>query len=446
VLLSALAVSTAPATIVAVVKEARARGVFVKTLVAAVALNNMACVFLFEVARTWARTEAGAEHGSDITAGVISATVQLVGALVLGGVVGGLFTFLSDRATRADGVATAGMVAILFTYGGAILLDVSPLLACVFLGAVQTNATPEREKVVDSVFISFEPAILAVFFTLAGMSLEIEHIGAAGAVAIAFFGARVLGKMGAAGLAMRIAGAPRKLRRYLGVALVPQAGLAIGLVILLESDEVLARDEALIGLFTTVVLAAVTLAEITGPILTHRGLAAAGEVGKDRVRLIDFLQEENIVTGLAGNTKTELMERLTDLLISSHHLRDVNRDDLLATVLEREGEASTCLGGGLFVPHGILPEGTDKMFGVMGISSDGLSFDTPDGKPVHCAVLLATPPEQRQRHLEVLATLARVVGTDPVIQDRLFHCKSPAHAYEILHGDETEDFNYFLED
>ena len=114
-------------------------------------------------------------------------------------------------------------------------------------------------------------------------------------------------------------------------------------------------------------------------------------------------------------------------------------------MLEREAQGSTCLGGGLAVPHGMLPEG-EAMVGVMALSQTGLDFDTPDGRPVHCMVLLGTAPEERDRHLQVLAALARTVGSDRAFQDQLFQSKSPAHAYELLHGEESEDFNYFMED
>ncbi len=84
------------------------------------------------------------------------------------------------------------------------------------------------------------------------------------------------------------------------------------------------------------------------------------------------------------------------------------------------------------------------MVGVMAISGAGLPFETPDGMPVHCIVLLATPVSERDRHLEVLAALMRAIGADPSIQWQLFGARSPAHAYELLHAEEAEDFNYFL--
>jgi len=86
------------------------------------------------------------------------------------------------------------------------------------------------------------------------------------------------------------------------------------------------------------------------------------------------------------------------------------------------------------------------MAGVMALSREGLDFEAPDGRPVHCMVLLATANEERDRHLQVLASLARTVGLDDAFQAQLFDARSAAQAYELLHGEASEDFNYFLED
>jgi mannitol/fructose-specific phosphotransferase system IIA component (Ntr-type) len=244
---------------------------------------------------------------------------------------------------------------------------------------------------------------------------------------------------------MWLAGAPEALRKNLGMALLPQADLAIGLMLLAREDPALAAREDTASFFVAVVLTVVAMNEILGPILTRIGLKRSGDLGQDRTRLIDFLEEENIVTGLSAETKSEAIEQLTDLLIHSHHLDALDREAFLESVLRREDEASTCLGAGLAVPHGILPEKT-RMVGVMGLSEEGLPFETPDGRPVHCMVLLATPPDERDRHLKVLATLVRVVGREERIRDALFRARSPAHAYEILHGEEAEVFNYFLDE
>ena len=87
-----------------------------------------------------------------------------------------------------------------------------------------------------------------------------------------------------------------------------------------------------------------------------------------------------------------------------------------------------------------------EIVGVMGISATGLQIDTPDGEPLHCIILLATPKSQRDRHLEVLAALAKAVSGDANVQRQLYHARTPAHAYEILHAEDAEDFNYYLEE
>jgi Kef-type K+ transport system membrane component KefB/mannitol/fructose-specific phosphotransferase system IIA component (Ntr-type) len=444
-LFGTLAISTAPATIVAIVKEARAKGVFVKTLVAAVAFNNMACILLFELARSAVHVQIGASEYSYQQV-LIEPMVQLLRAAALGGAGALAMAAVMRLVDGPEKIATAAVVILLLTSGLASYLGVSPVLACLLLGLIQTNFTRSRDRILDSVFSDFEPAILAVFFTLAGMELSFDHILEVGLVAAIVFSFRIAGKLLSADWAMRLAGATRRVRKNLGMALVPQAGVAVGLVVLLQEDAQFNEGGAeMVSLFVAVVLTVVTANELVGPILTRLALQRSGEAGNDRMRLIDFIHEENILTDLRAESKEAAIARLTSLLINSHHLHSVDREDLLQSVLERENQVSTCLGGGLFVPHGILPEG-EHMVGVMGLSRDGLDFDTPDGRKVHCVVLLATPDSERDRHLQVLATLARTVGSDETFQAQLFDAKSPAHAYEILHDEEAESFNYFLED
>jgi mannitol/fructose-specific phosphotransferase system IIA component (Ntr-type) len=241
---------------------------------------------------------------------------------------------------------------------------------------------------------------------------------------------------------MRWARSTRALRRYLGPALIPQAGLAVGLMLLVTEDPTFAEIR---DLFLAVVLTVVLLNELVGPVLARWALGRSGEVGRDRARLIDFLHEENIVTELAALTKEQAIGQLVDVLVRTNRVR-VDREALLASVLERERQSSTCLGDGFAIPHGELADG-DRILGALGISSRGLHFDAPDGRPVHCMVLLATPGHERGRHLEVLAALARAIGSDRGIQQQLYHARTPAHAYDLLHAEEAaEDFNYFFED
>lgn len=440
ILFGAVSIATAPATIVAVVRETRAKGVFVKTLIAAVALNNTACIVVFEIARATVASDFAL--GGDQLMTPQGPLGQILTPLLLGSIAAVMLDGVTRIAVSPERLATAAVISLVLTSGLASAVGVSPMLACLVLGAVQTNITKSRGHLVDSVFATFQPAILSAFFTLAGMHLSLEQLRLAGLIAALFFFARFGGKLIASNLALRAAHATDRVRRNLGLALVPQAGVAVGLVLLIQED---ARFADISGLFAAVVLSVVTVNEIVGPLLARVALGRAGEVGRDRMRLIDFLQEEHILTDFTAATKERAISQLVDWMLRSHAIQGIDREALLASVLEREAQGSTCLGGGLAVPHGILPEG-QPMAGVMALSREGLHFETPDGHPVHCMVLLGTAPDERDRHLQVLAVLARTVGGDRAFQERLFDSKSPAHAYELLHGEESEDFNYFMED
>ena len=444
-LVAAVAVSTAPATVVALVAENRAKGVFVKTLIAAVALNNIGCVVLFEIARAMTRGQLAtdvANRAEPTTFEILAEPVRQLGfSALIGGVLGLTVIALTRRITRVGQLTSVAIAAILVTLGIASYAEVSPLLACLFLGVAQANVTPNKDEFVESFFDNLRPAILAVFFTLAGMHLHLDRAAAVGLLVGLAVGGRLLGKYAAAWAAMALAGAPARVRDHLGLALSPQAGLAVGLVVVIQDDPGFAPIH---DVFVAVVLGCVTINEIVGPLLTRAALKRAGEAGKDRARILDFLQEENIVTDLRADTMAAAIEQLTDVLIQSHRMQQVDRDALLRSVLEREGQVSTCIGQGLAIPHGKLAEG-DRMFGVMGISREGLRVPTPDDRPLRCLVLIVTPDGARDRHLEVLAAIARTIGADDSVRQALFDAKSPAHAYEILHGEDTEPFNRYLD-
>ena len=97
------------------------------------------------------------------------------------------------------------------------------------------------------------------------------------------------------------------------------------------------------------------------------------------------------------------------------------------------------------IPHAIV-DADAKMEGVLGINTKGLPFRTPDDRPVHAVLLLATPENERERHLEILSAFAHLITHDENLCEQLYHARSAAHAYSVLHADEAEEINYFLEE
>jgi len=441
-LLAAISVSTAPATVVALVREARAKGVFVRTLMAAVALNNIACLTLFEIAYSAVRADFTAQVPTVQTL-LVAPFIQVAGSVGVGVAVGLGLIAATVRMYRTDLLSTSSLVAILLTVGLGRSIGGSPLLACLAMGLVLANVTPDKEEIGHRVFRNFDVAIMAVFFTMAGAELDFGYLVPAGLMAAVMVVARILGKLISARWAMSLAGAPENLGKYLGLALVPQAGVAVGLLLLVRDDPLFADIS---GLLLAVGLTAVTAAELIGPLTARWALAKSGDANKDRARLIDFLQEENIVTNLQAPDIGAALEQLTSLLWASHRLDPEAKEKFVEQVLERERNASSYLGEGLAIPHGELPQG-EEILGVMGISPDGVPTDDPQlDDRIFCFVLLASPPGRRDQHLRVLAAFARAIGSDRNIRIQLYEAGSPAHAYNILHADEAEGFNYFLDD
>lgn len=438
-ILGAIAVETSPGTVLSVVNETRSEGTFTKTLVAAVALSDVACVTVFAVARSMGHVALGAP-GRLFGPAFVDPLVSLAAATAIGILCGWGYLLATRRLASSAQLATASLVSVLFCWGLTHLVGASSILACVFLGITLSNGSRTPREETFSSFSTFQPAIYAVFFTLAGVHLEFHHLFAAGALAGIVFLARSLAKIGGVTLGLTLAGAPERMKRHMGIAMLPHASIAVGLMLLVQSDPDFA------GVSDTILavgLSVVTLSEVLGPIGTRLALKNSGEMGKAAPRLLDFLQEADITVGLEAETKKEVIRKLVDQLVHTHRLK-TSAETLYQSVVKREEEVSTCLGGGLMIPHAELEEG-DQIVGVMAISLKDLPFETPDGIPVRCVVLLATPPSQRAHHLEVLAALARAIGTDPNVRDNLFNSRTAAHAWEVLHQQDSAHFNYFLE-
>ena len=140
-----------------------------------------------------------------------------------------------------------------------------------------------------------------------------------------------------------------------GATLIPQAGLAIGLVIILQSDP--RFSDEFIEIITTVVLAAVVLNEIIGPPLVRKAVRAAGEAGMDRRRLVEFLQEEHILYPLRADDRWDAIRKLGEFLIRTHGVTDLTLEELVESVEARERSFSTAVGSGVALTHERLSSG-----------------------------------------------------------------------------------------
>lgn len=440
-LASSIAIATAPGTVISLIQKKQARGKMVKTLLGVVALNNVATIIIFEVVKQTSRVaeQIGWSHLAEPILGVI-------GALLLGQATGYLLSVMTRHVHGDEHLLAYAFLLVVGNILVAYLLPgFSALLINLSSGVAVGNWSYHNKRIVH-VLSGLNELLYTLFFVLAGVHLQVNRLETAGLAGLVFVLARMIGKIGGARLAAVTLRYPGNLGRILGMGLIPQAGLAVGLVISLEYSAFFSAGvDSIAGIVATIVLASVTVNEIIGPFTTSKSFDLAGESGQDQTRLVNFLHEEYILTPLVASNKWEAIEKLGDFLIKTHDIREISRDDLVAGVIEREKEMTTALGNGIALPHARFQAREDLM-GVIGILSEPMDFNALDDQPVSILILVATPEHKVQLHLKVCAAVANIFRKDPKITHRMVHARNAAEVYDILQSKEVRDINYFLDE
>ena len=131
------------------------------------------------------------------------------------------------------------------------------------------------------------------------------------------------------------------------------------------------------------------------------------------MRLSEILNADEIKIDLEAEDKMEAIEELIDLLISEHEVSLRDRDRIMEVVFQRESSVSTGVGGGIAIPHGTV-DCIDDIVGAVGISKNGIDFDSIDGEPVYIVILLLVPKIQVSKHIKTLAQIARIFNQDNI--------------------------------
>ena len=270
-LFGSIGAATAPAATVMVIREYRARGTFTNTLLGIVAIDDAWCLIIFSISLAIARA-ISLHLDVNILRVIFHALVQIIGAFFLGGCFGGFLSWLGRFVkTKADLlIITLGL--IFFTTGLSILLNLSVLLANMALGTVLVNLRKENYGFFEILHTVDTPLFL-FFFVLAGANLEISLLPRIGVIAVVYFGFRILGKVAGASLGAHLSKATNSVKKYIGFALIPQAGVALGVALIAKSS----FPEVGGIIFTTIVTATIVF-ELVGPFATRFALRKAGEI------------------------------------------------------------------------------------------------------------------------------------------------------------------------
>ena len=262
--LAALASATAPASTMMTIRQTHARGDFVDTLLQVVALDDVVGLVAYSVAISVALTASVGRF----SAGNVLKPLLINGLVfALGSLFGVLLKWLLQKRSTDNRLIVS--VALLFAFCGiCTLFDVSPLLGCMSMGMVYINCTGDERLFKQLNY--FSPPLLLLFFVRSGLNFDLKALfspsGSVGAmpllaVGVLYFFVRIVGKYAGAFLGCLAVKKDRLVRNYLGLALIPQAGVAIGLAAMGARTLGGETGRAL----ETIVLASSVLYELIGP-------------------------------------------------------------------------------------------------------------------------------------------------------------------------------------
>lgn len=272
IVIASMSAATAPAATLMVMRQYRADGPLTRTVLPVVALDDVFGIMAFGIALSLARISVG---GSDSTLlqMLVQPLVEIVGSLGLGLVLGFILAWVAKKAEDRDEMQGISLAAIAVATGLSTWLGLSPLLTNIVMGTVVVNVMRHSTRVFTSVN-DFASPVYVLFFTLAGASLDLRILMSVGLMGLAYIVARAVGKGVGAYAGARYVKAPESVQKYLGLALLPQGGISIGLSVLVR--QFLPQYAVPI---TTIIMFSVLVYEVSGPIFAKIAISKAGEIG-----------------------------------------------------------------------------------------------------------------------------------------------------------------------
>lgn len=284
-ILGAIATATAPASTMMTINQYKAKGEFVNTLLQIVALDDVVCLMAFSVVAAIAGNEGAGGAGM---ADIMMPIVYNLLALLLGFFCGYFLSRLLIPSRSRDNRLILAIAMLLGISGICASLDISPLLSCMVFGAAYINLT--RDKKLYRQINNFTPPVMSIFFILSGMNLDVTALTTVGAIGVSYFIIRIIGKYLGTYVSCLITGTSREIRNYMGLALIPQAGVAIGLAFL--GERLLPGPKG--KLLMTIILSSSVLYEMVGPVSAKIALIMSGCIPRAGIREVEnAIMEEN---------------------------------------------------------------------------------------------------------------------------------------------------------
>lgn len=331
IVLAALASATAPASTIMTIRQTKAKGDFVDTLLQVVALDDVVSLIAYSVAISIALASVSGAGGLSFNVVILPILKNLL-MLVIGAAMGFLLKLLMQVKHGSDNRLIIVISVLLLFCGISSLFDVSPLLGCMIIGTVYINLTKDEKLFLQVNY--FSPPILLMFFVVSGLSFNLSALFSGEsilgsiplwAIGVIYFFMRIIGKYLGAYLGCLTIKKPKEVRNYLGLALIPQAGVAIGLAAL--GARTLGGEVG--SALQTIILASSVLYELIGPVCAKLSLYLSKSYSN---KIEDIAPVEE--TTPQGEKKSQV-----DLLIERIH--EIERQNATQPTVSQEEQAFT---------------------------------------------------------------------------------------------------------
>ena len=270
----ALTLGAIPAATLMVVRQYKANGPVTRTLLPVVAMDDAVGLIVFAVSLALAQGMSGGGDMSFYTM-VVQPLTEIVLSLAIGGAIGLIASIALRFFHSKDNFLCVSVAAVLLGTALADIWGLSSLLLCMSIGAIVCNLRKDADSIMEGCE-RWTPPLFMLFFVISGAELDLAAIPTVGMLGVAYLVARSAGKYLGTYIGSGIVHADEKIKKYLGLALLPQAGVAIGMAQICAAKLPMYSER-----ITTVVLCATLIYELIGPVITKMALMKAGEIAPE---------------------------------------------------------------------------------------------------------------------------------------------------------------------
>ena len=271
IVIASMSAATAPAATLLVIQQYKAQGPLTKTILPVVALDDVYGIIAFGIAMSLAKLSEGKSDLSLLEM-LSGPAIEIAGSLILGLILGLILVAVVNKTKDTEDIQIVTLAAIGVAAGLSTFLGLSPLLTNILMGMTLVNLKKNSERVFKTVD-RFVPAVYVLFFTLAGASLDLGILATVGIMGIGYVIARATGKYIGAYLGAKVVRSEKSVANYLGLALLPQGGISIGLSVIVRQQ----LPEYATGI-TTIIMFSILIYEVSGPIFAKIAIDRAGEI------------------------------------------------------------------------------------------------------------------------------------------------------------------------